>query len=162
MTTMHTLEMMPTAIARGAKAKAAWDRWTRTARRHAGPRIAYTAPEQVARLPVGTGVWVRCKLLKDAGCEWLRGHILGIDEMTGRYHVCNIDEPRCQWYAPRLDLMPRFAGEVEPGLTAPAAIARHGARATLASVPRSGPSIPSHLAGHVASQFASHTDGGAA
>lgn len=142
MTRMHTLEMMPGAIARGDKAKAAWDRWTKTARRSAGPRIAYTAPEQIARLPVGSGVWVRCKHLKDAGCEWLRGHILGIDELTGRYHVCNIDEPRCQWYAPRLDLMPRYQGEVEPGVNCHDAIVRHRPR----SYPISGPRMPAHLA----------------
>ena len=48
----------------------------------------------------------------------VRAQVLGHDALTGRHHLANIDDPHHQWYAGIDRIVPRYTGEVAPGIPA--------------------------------------------
>lgn len=142
---MHTLEMMPDCVASGPTARRAWQTWTEAAKvAERGRRRLKAVPAieslvargtYMMRPPaMGEAVWARARLLREAGCEWLRAQVIGADRLSGRWLVANIDEPRCQWYAAATDLQPRYRGEIAPGITADS---KRGSRGSTAINPGS-------------------------
>ena len=131
--TRHDLDAMPGPLARGPAARAAYDRWFAAhvwllARHRAVQVDTAAAPVTPAdtgqaagrTIRVGMGVWCRVRMVGSRGVTWVRGHVLGRDDLTGRWHICNIDQPRQCWYVAADTVWPRYQGEISPGVQGPA------------------------------------------
>jgi hypothetical protein len=98
----------PPGCADGRKAQAAYARWS--------ARLAgWIDGKPAEHLCIGAGVWHR-EPIDANGTAYTRCQIIGHDAMGGRWLLACIDRPKLQFYAGSHRILPRFAGEMAPGM----------------------------------------------
>lgn len=100
---------IPMGCAAGPSARRAFAAWA--SRRN---RLPASSSEH---LRIGSGVWYRGSAI-DGGTDFVRMQILAHDPLAGRWLVASVDNPKLQFYAGRDRLLPRYVGELAPGIPA--------------------------------------------
>jgi hypothetical protein len=96
-------EVPPAGAAQGDLARAALRRWQIA--EHVGPQ----------RFKPGTGVWA-VRRGKDNVPALVAAHVGCWNALTGLYHVIPDDEPLRPFFVHPSRIVPRFVGEVAPGV----------------------------------------------
>lgn len=96
---------VPPGCANGTIARAALRHWRTSLAGRSSPE---------AHLRIGAGVWYR------APSGWRRCQVHARDRLSDRWLLIDIDHPRTQVFVHAGHIFPRYAGELAPGLAAPA------------------------------------------